>query len=99
MDNSGGCRNDDPERARCVRSNAARKRAACRYTQWGLAPPPSLLRHETEEYDRARGRLFSCNSSEALRSRLHTSLPPLKRELKDLVSVKMELEELEEPEA
>ncbi|KAE8782061.1 hypothetical protein D1007_44576 [Hordeum vulgare] len=97
--NSGGRRNDDPERGRCVRSAAARKRAARRYPQWGLAPLSSLLRRETEEYDRVRSRLFSCSSSEASSSRSRTSLPPLKRGLEELAPVKMKLEELEEPEA
>ncbi|KAE8788299.1 hypothetical protein D1007_37696 [Hordeum vulgare] len=69
MANSGSRRNDDPERARSVRSDAARKRAARRYTQWGQTPPPLLLRRETEEYDRACGRLFSGNSFEASSSR------------------------------
>ncbi|KAE8789611.1 putative atp-dependent helicase [Hordeum vulgare] len=93
MASSGSCRNDDPERARCVRSDAARKRAARRYTRWGLTPSPSLLRRETEEYDRARGRLFSGSSSfEASSSRSSSSLPPMKRELEELPSVKMEPE-------
>ncbi|KAE8795765.1 putative atp-dependent helicase [Hordeum vulgare] len=92
MANSGSRRNDDPERARCVRSNAARKRAARRYRQWGQTPPPSLLRREIEEYDRARGRLFSGNFFEASSSRSCSSLPPVKRELEDLPSVKMEPE-------
>ncbi|KAE8807056.1 putative atp-dependent helicase [Hordeum vulgare] len=92
MANFGSRRNDDPERAHCVRSDAARKRAARRYTQWGQAPPPSLLRRETEEYDRARGRLFSGNSFEASSSRSCSSLPPVKRELEELPSVKMEPE-------
>ncbi|KAE8787207.1 Alpha-1,4-glucan-protein synthase [Hordeum vulgare] len=92
MANSGSCKNDDPERARCVRSDAARKRAARRYTQWGQTPPPSLLRREIEEYDRARGRLFSGNSFEASSSRSCSSLPPVKRELEELPSVKMEPE-------
>ncbi|KAE8817013.1 putative ATP-dependent helicase C23E6.02 [Hordeum vulgare] len=75
MANSCGRRNDDPEKARFVRSDAARKRAAHQYTQWGLAPPPSLLRRETEEYDRAQSLLFACSSSEASSSRSRTSLP------------------------
>ncbi|KAE8782065.1 hypothetical protein D1007_44581 [Hordeum vulgare] len=92
MASSGSRRNDDPERARCVRSDAARKRADRRYTQWGLTPPPSLLRRETEEYDRARGCLFSGSSFEASSSRSSSSLPPVKRELGELPSVKMEPE-------
>ncbi|KAE8776761.1 ABC transporter B family member 25 [Hordeum vulgare] len=63
MAGSGSRRDDDPESARRVRSDAARKRAARRYTRWGLTPPPSLLRLETKEYDCARGRLFSGSSS------------------------------------
>ncbi|KAE8793801.1 hypothetical protein D1007_31545 [Hordeum vulgare] len=81
MANSGSRRSDDPERARCVRSDAARKRAARRYTQWGQTSPPSLLRRETKEYDRVRGRLFSRSSFEAPSSRSCSSLPPVKREL------------------
>ncbi|KAE8779139.1 hypothetical protein D1007_47866 [Hordeum vulgare] len=90
--NSGSCRNDDPESSRCVRSAAARKRAARRYTQWGWTPPSSLLRRETEEYDRAHGRLFSDSSFEASSSRSCSSLPLVKRELEELPSVKMEPE-------
>ncbi|KAE8786455.1 hypothetical protein D1007_39679 [Hordeum vulgare] len=90
MANSGSRRNDDLERAHCVRSDAARKRAARRYTQWGLTPPSSLLRHETEEYDRARGRLFSGSLFEVSSSRSSCSLPPVKRELIEHPSVKME---------
>ncbi|KAE8773499.1 putative atp-dependent helicase [Hordeum vulgare] len=93
MASSGSCRNDDPERARRVRSDVARKRAARRYTRWGLTPPSSLLRRETEESDRARGRLFSDSGSiEASSSRSSSSVPPVKRELKELPSVKMEPE-------
>ncbi|KAE8815331.1 hypothetical protein D1007_07297 [Hordeum vulgare] len=93
MASSGSRRNDDPERARRVRSDAARKRAARRYTQWGLTPPSSLLRRETEEYDRARGRLFSDSSSfEASSSCSSSSLPLVKRKLEELPSVKMEPE-------
>ncbi|KAE8790710.1 putative atp-dependent helicase [Hordeum vulgare] len=90
MANSGSRRNDDPERARCVRSDVARKRTARRYTQWGQTPPSSLLRRETVEYDHARGRLFSGNSFEASSS--SSSLAPVKREPEELPSVKMEPE-------
>ncbi|KAE8795114.1 hypothetical protein D1007_30059 [Hordeum vulgare] len=92
MANSGSRRNDGPERACCIRSDAGRKRAARRYTQWGRPPPPSLLRRETEEYDLARGRLFSGSSFEASSSRSCSFLPPVKRELEELPSVKMEPE-------
>ncbi|KAE8775356.1 Alpha-1,4-glucan-protein synthase [Hordeum vulgare] len=92
MANSDSRRNNDPERARCVRSDAARKRATRWYMQWGQTPPPSLLRRETEEYDRPRGRLFSGNSFEASSSRSCSSLPPVKRELEELPAVKMEPE-------
>ncbi|KAE8814142.1 Alpha-1,4-glucan-protein synthase [Hordeum vulgare] len=90
MANSGGRRNDDLERARRVRSDVAQKRAARRYTQWGMTPPPSLLHCETDEYDCGRGRLFSGSSCEASSSR--SSLPLVKREREELLSVKMELE-------
>ncbi|KAE8811733.1 Alpha-1,4-glucan-protein synthase [Hordeum vulgare] len=92
MASSGSRRDDDPERARRVRSDAARKRAARRYTRWGLTPPSSLLRRKTEEYDRACGRLFSGTSSIASSSRSSSSVPPVKRELEELPSVKMEPE-------
>ncbi|KAE8802718.1 putative atp-dependent helicase [Hordeum vulgare] len=90
MANSGGHSKDDPKRARRVISDAARKRAAPRYTQWGLTPPSSLLRRETEEYDRTHDRLFSGSSSGASSSR--SSLAPMKRELEELLMVKMESE-------
>ncbi|KAE8789961.1 putative atp-dependent helicase [Hordeum vulgare] len=90
MANSGSRRNDKPERARCIRSDAARKRTVRRYTQWGQMAPPSLLCRETEEYDRARGRLFSGSSFEASSS--CSPLPPVKRELQELPSVKTEPE-------
>ncbi|KAE8778200.1 putative atp-dependent helicase [Hordeum vulgare] len=93
MASSGSRRNDDPERARRIRSDAACKRAVLRYMRWGLTLLPSLLHRETEEYDRARGRLFSgSNSFEASSSRSSSSLPPVKRELEELPSVKMEPE-------
>ncbi|KAE8781421.1 hypothetical protein D1007_45280 [Hordeum vulgare] len=88
MANSGSRRDDDPERARCVRSDIARKRAARRYTQWDR----TRRRRETEEYDRARGRLFSGSSFEASSSRSCSFVPPVKRELEELPSVKMEPE-------
>ncbi|KAE8819488.1 hypothetical protein D1007_02720 [Hordeum vulgare] len=87
MANSGDRRNDDPERAHRVRSNAAWKRAVRRYTQWGMTPPPSLLRCEAEEYDCMHGRLFSGSSSEASSS--CSSLPRVKREREELPPVKM----------
>ncbi|KAE8797293.1 putative atp-dependent helicase [Hordeum vulgare] len=80
MASSGSRRDDDPERACRVRSDAARKRAARRYTRWGLTPPPSLLRRETEEYDRVRGCLFSDSSSIASSSRSSSSVPSVKME-------------------
>ncbi|KAE8820857.1 hypothetical protein D1007_01173 [Hordeum vulgare] len=75
MANSGGRGNDDPEKARRVRSDVTRKWAAHRYTQWGLTPLLSLLHRETEEYDRARDRLFFGSSFEALSSCSRSSLP------------------------
>ncbi|KAE8813959.1 CDPK-related protein kinase [Hordeum vulgare] len=51
---SGG--GNDPERERRVRSDAARKRGAKRWTNRGLSPPPSFLVRETEEYDCRHGR-------------------------------------------
>ncbi|KAE8769075.1 hypothetical protein D1007_59391 [Hordeum vulgare] len=92
MANSSSRRNNDPERARSVRSDAARNRAARRFTQWGRTPPPTLLRRETEEYDRARSRLFFDSSFDASSSRSCSSLPPVKRELEELPSMKMEPE-------
>ncbi|KAE8789045.1 hypothetical protein D1007_36729 [Hordeum vulgare] len=90
MANSGCRSNDDLKRTHRVRSDATRKGAARWYTQWGMKPPPSLLRRETQEYDRACGRLFSGSSSEASSSR--SSSPPVKREREELPQVKMELE-------
>ncbi|KAE8804537.1 hypothetical protein D1007_19580 [Hordeum vulgare] len=87
MASSGSRRDDDPERARRVRSDDA-----CRYICWGLTPPLSLLRRKTEEYDRAHGRLFSGSSSIASSSRSSSSVPPVKIELEELPSVKMEPE-------
>ncbi|KAE8783471.1 CDPK-related protein kinase [Hordeum vulgare] len=49
-------RGGDPERERCVRANDARKHAARRWMNQGREPPSSLLRRETEEYDRRHGR-------------------------------------------
>ncbi|KAE8767960.1 CDPK-related protein kinase [Hordeum vulgare] len=42
----------DPERERRVRSDAARKRGARRWTNRGMSPPASFRVRETEEYDR-----------------------------------------------
>ncbi|KAE8772725.1 Jasmonate O-methyltransferase [Hordeum vulgare] len=47
---SGGGR--DPERERRVRSDAARKRGARRWTNRGMSLPASFRVRETEEYDR-----------------------------------------------
>ncbi|KAE8807243.1 putative atp-dependent helicase [Hordeum vulgare] len=98
MAGSGSRRDDDPERARRVRSDAAHKRAARRYTRWGLTPPPLLLRRETEEYDRACGRLFSGTSSIASSSHSSSSVPRVKRELEEVPSVKMEPDDETVPE-
>lgn len=54
-----------------------RKRSAHRYTNRGLEPPASLLRRETEEYDRRQARLYGACSS-------RTPLLPVKREAKEL---------------
>ncbi|KAE8817012.1 hypothetical protein D1007_05205 [Hordeum vulgare] len=89
MANSDHRGNDDPERTCCGRSDAARKRAALRYTCWGWPTPPSLRRRETEEYDRARPPLL--RKWQLLRGLELTLLPrPVKRELEELPSVKME---------
>ncbi|KAE8801816.1 CDPK-related protein kinase [Hordeum vulgare] len=50
------CGGNDPERERRIRSDAARKREAKRWTNHGLSPPPNFLVRETEEYDRRHGR-------------------------------------------
>lgn len=68
---------DDEERKRCVAADAARKRSARRYTNRGLELPASLLRRETEEYDRRQARLSGAGSS-------RTPLPPVKREAEEL---------------
>ncbi|KAE8787249.1 hypothetical protein D1007_38867 [Hordeum vulgare] len=90
MANSGGHGNYDHERAHRVRLDATRKRTALRYTRCGLSPPPPLLRRKTKEYDRAHDRLFSGSSSEASSSCSRSCLPPVKRKLEELPSVKME---------
>ncbi|KAE8795343.1 CDPK-related protein kinase [Hordeum vulgare] len=61
---------NDPEGERLVRSDAARKCWAKRWTNHGLSPPPSFLVRETEEYDRRHGRTSSSavGSSSAARA-------------------------------
>ncbi|KAE8812127.1 ABC transporter B family member 25 [Hordeum vulgare] len=93
---SGG--GSDPERERRVRSDAARKRGARRWTNRGMSPPPSFLVWEMEEYDRphvAAGSSYTGSSSSSAR------LLPMKRqwseepeEPEDIVAVKEEPEEL-----
>ncbi|KAE8795440.1 putative ATP-dependent helicase C23E6.02 [Hordeum vulgare] len=93
--------NGDTEQRHCVIADAERKRSALQYTNHGLSPTPFILRREMEEYDHARGRLFSGagNSSGASSSR--SSLTRVKREpeeLSPLRAVKRELEADAEPE-
>ena len=93
---------DDSKRRRCVVSDGARKRFARRYTNHGLSPPPSLLRHEMEEYDRRqallrRGLSFrsTASSSFAGASSSRTPLTLVKREPEDLLRLRV----AKEPEA
>ena len=98
------------EREGPVRSDGARKRAARKWSNKGLEPPPTLLRHETEEYDRRHGHAPSsaAGSSSAARSShaassssSGASLLPVKREWSEepeeieVVAVKQEPEEIE----
>ncbi|KAE8817719.1 CDPK-related protein kinase [Hordeum vulgare] len=88
---SGG--RSDPERERRVRSDAAWKRGARRWTNRDISPPMSFLIRETEEYDRLHGSSYagssSCSGARPL---------PVKKqwpeEPEDVVAVKEEPEEL-----
>ncbi|KAE8776680.1 CDPK-related protein kinase [Hordeum vulgare] len=79
-----GSRSDggsDPERERRVRSDAARKRGARRWTNRGISPPASFRRSETEEYDQRRTSFSSARSSYAgSSSSSDADLLPVKRE-------------------
>ncbi|KAE8784952.1 CDPK-related protein kinase [Hordeum vulgare] len=85
----------DPERERRVRSAAARKRGARRWTNRGMSPPASFRVRETEEYDH---RQVAAGSSSAASSSSFARLLHVKRqwseELEDVVAVKEEPEEL-----
>ncbi|KAE8793081.1 CDPK-related protein kinase [Hordeum vulgare] len=101
---------NDPERERRVRSDAARKRGAKRWTNRGLSPPPSFLVRETEEYDRRHGRTPSSAAGSSSAARAHSyagsssssgaCLLPVKKQWSeepedvDFVPVKEETEEL-----
>ncbi|KAE8781899.1 CDPK-related protein kinase [Hordeum vulgare] len=88
---SGG--GSDPERERRVRSDAARKCGARRWTNRDMSPPASFLVQETEEYDRRHGSSYAGSSSSS-----GTRPLPLKRqcseEPEEVVAVKEEPEEL-----
>ncbi|KAE8793092.1 ABC transporter B family member 25 [Hordeum vulgare] len=89
----------DPEREWRVRSDAARKRGAQRWTNRGMSPPASFLAWETEEYDRRHGSSSAAGSSYAGSSSSSGVRPlPVKRqwseEPEDVVAVKEEPEEL-----
>ncbi|KAE8817981.1 CDPK-related protein kinase [Hordeum vulgare] len=88
---SGG--GSDPERERRVRSDAARKRGAQRWTNRDMSPPASFLVRETEDYDRRHGSSYAGSSSSSDARPL-----PVKRqwseESEDVVAVKKEPEEL-----
>ncbi|KAE8769984.1 CDPK-related protein kinase [Hordeum vulgare] len=93
-----GSRSDDGsdlQRKRRVRSDAARKREARRWTNCGMSPPASFCVCETEEYDR---RQVAAGSSSATGSSSSAPLLPVKRqwseEPEDVVAVKEEPEEL-----
>ncbi|KAE8781252.1 hypothetical protein D1007_45493 [Hordeum vulgare] len=90
-----------PERARCVSSDTARKRAARKYTNRGLERPPLLLRRETEEYDHMQARLSSAAGNSVRvsisRSPLITLMKREPEELPRLRLVKREPEADAEP--
>ncbi|KAE8772656.1 ABC transporter B family member 25 [Hordeum vulgare] len=93
---------ENPKSELCVRADGARKRAARRWTNQGLEPPASLLRRETDNYDRLHGRTPSsaAGSSSAATSSSTAALLPVKKEWADepedreLVAVKKEPAEI-----
>ncbi|KAE8792712.1 ABC transporter B family member 25 [Hordeum vulgare] len=97
-----GSRSDggsDPKRERRVRSDAARKRGARRWTNRGMSPPASFLVRETEEYDCRHGSSSVAGSSYAGSSSSSGARPlPVKRqwseEPEEVIVVKKEPEEL-----
>ncbi|KAE8773686.1 CDPK-related protein kinase [Hordeum vulgare] len=95
---SGG--GNDPERERRVRSVAARKRGAKRWTNRGLSPPPSFLVREREEYDRRHDRTPSSAAGSSYAGSSSSSgarLLPVKRKwLEEPEDVEEEPKELEE---
>ncbi|KAE8818464.1 ABC transporter B family member 25 [Hordeum vulgare] len=91
---SGG--GSDPDRERRVRSNAARKRGARRWTNRGMSPLASFLVREMEEYNRRHGSSSAAGSSYAGSSSSSGARPlPVKRqwseEPEDVIAVKEEL--------
>ena len=84
---SGG--SDDPERQRCVKANGRRRRATQKYMNRGLEPSPSLLRRETEGYDRRQARLSAdAGSSDGGSISRTPLLMPLKRESEELFALR-----------
>ncbi|KAE8792573.1 CDPK-related protein kinase [Hordeum vulgare] len=75
---SGG--GNDPEREQRVRSDAARKRGAKRWTNRGISPPPSFLVRETEEYDRRHGRTPSLAAGSSSEEPEDVEFVPFKEE-------------------
>ncbi|KAE8769627.1 CDPK-related protein kinase [Hordeum vulgare] len=67
-----------PERERHVRSDAARKRGARRWTNRGISPPASFRQSETEEYDQRRASFSSSYAGSSSSS--GAGLLPMKRE-------------------
>ncbi|KAE8774315.1 CDPK-related protein kinase [Hordeum vulgare] len=99
--NRSGGGGSDLEREWHVRSDAARKRGARRWTNRGMSPPASFLVRETDEYDRrhvAAGSSSVAGSSYAGSSSSSARLLLVKRqwseEPEDVVAVKEESEEL-----
>ncbi|KAE8776780.1 CDPK-related protein kinase [Hordeum vulgare] len=84
---SGG--GSDPERERRVRSDAARKRGARRWTNRNISSPASFRVRETEEYDRRQVATGSSSGSPLLAVKRQWSEEP-----EDVVAVKEEPEEL-----
>ncbi|KAE8798999.1 CDPK-related protein kinase [Hordeum vulgare] len=90
---------NDPERKRRVRSDAARKRGAKRWTNRGLSPRPSFLVRETEEYDRRHGRTPSSAAGSSSAARAYSYAGSSSSSAARLLPVKRKWsEEPEEPE-
>ncbi|KAE8818474.1 putative ATP-dependent helicase C23E6.02 [Hordeum vulgare] len=97
-DRDGG--EDDLEQKRYMASDVVWKRAPSRYTNQGLSPPMSLLRRETEEYDRMMAPMYSdagssSASGRSARALSYRTLAPIKREPTELLPLRTVKRELE----